>query len=157
MWHTRSQMLEMESKGVIGIFTPRFLSNISIVKQTKKRDKWVCPIINPTRNKPLAAIQAFQDGVSLIRELRQGNLMIRLELKDAYFQSQSVHQTHFFQFLWRNQVWEIKVLSISFSSTQWCFRKLLKPVVVWLRLREHHMAIYLNNKIMSQDTVMLMR
>lgn len=94
MWHTRSQMLEMESKGVIGIFTPRFLSNISIVKQTnKKRDKWVCPIINPTRNKPLAAIQAFQDGVSLIRELRQGSLMIRLELKDAYFQSQSVHQT----------------------------------------------------------------
>ncbi|KAM4795634.1 uncharacterized protein WCC33_000698 [Rhinophrynus dorsalis] len=94
------------------------------------------------------------EGIHLLRDLLlPSDWMVKIDLKDAYLTVPMAPSSQgFLQFLWRNQIWQFTCLPFGLSSAPWCFTKLLKPVVAFLRSRGVRLIIYLDDiLIMSQD------
>ncbi|KAM4795568.1 uncharacterized protein WCC33_000623 [Rhinophrynus dorsalis] len=94
------------------------------------------------------------EGIHCLRDLLlPSDWMVKIDLKDAYLTVPMAPTSQtFLRFFWNGQIWQFTCLPFGLSSAPWCFTKLLKPVVHFLRSRGVRMIIYLDDMlIMSQD------
>ena len=83
---------------------------------------------------------------SLKDVLRQGDFMVKLDLKDAYL-TVPVHQDdhRYLRFMWKGKAFEFTTLPFGLAPASFFFAKLLKPVVSFLRLRGIRLIVYLDD------------
>ncbi|XP_040264037.1 uncharacterized protein LOC120979380 [Bufo bufo] len=133
------------------------ISNIFLVA---KKGGQMRPVIN------LRALNAFvvyrhfkMEGIHLLRDLLQmGDWMVKLDLKDAYLTVpvEDVSR-NLLCFSWQGSVWRFTCLPFGLSSAPWCFTKLMRPAMAWLRSRGVRLIIYLDDiLIMAQDRSVLL-
>ncbi|XP_078506464.1 LOW QUALITY PROTEIN: uncharacterized protein LOC144765813 [Lissotriton helveticus] len=58
----------------------------------------------------------------------------------------------FLQFLWKGQTYEFRTLPFGLSSAPWCFTKLLRPVVEYLRTKGIRLIIYLDDILQMEQS-----
>ncbi|KAM4723097.1 uncharacterized protein WCC33_009317 [Rhinophrynus dorsalis] len=98
------------------------------------------------------------EGIHLLRDLLlPSDWMVKIDLQDAYLTvPMSASSQVYLRFLWHGQTWQFTCLPFGLSSAPWCFTKLLKPVIAYLRSRGIRLIIYLDDiLIMSQDRHLL--
>ncbi|KAM8977380.1 LOW QUALITY PROTEIN: uncharacterized protein RCH25_043896 [Pelodytes ibericus] len=112
---------------------PCFVSNMFLVR---KKSGEFRPVINLRSLNQHVTYRHFKiEGIHLLRDLlRERDWFSRLDLKDAYL-TVPVHRDHrrFLQFFWQKRLWQFTCLPFGLSSAPWCFTKLLKPVMEFLR------------------------
>ena len=83
---------------------------------------------------------------SLKDVLRQGDFMVKLDLKDAYL-TVPVHQDdhRYLRFMWKGKAFEFTTLPFGLAPAPFFFTKLLRPVVSFLRLRGIRLIVYLDD------------
>ncbi|KAM4705063.1 LOW QUALITY PROTEIN: uncharacterized protein WCC33_009911 [Rhinophrynus dorsalis] len=94
------------------------------------------------------------EGIHLLRDLLlPADWLMKIDLKDAYLTVPMDPSSQvFLRFLWQGQTWQFSCLPFGLSSAPWCFTKLLKPVIFFLRSRGVRLIIYLDDiLLMSQD------
>ncbi|XP_040261452.1 uncharacterized protein LOC120977528 [Bufo bufo] len=133
------------------------ISNIFLVA---KKGGQMRPVIN------LRALNAFvvyrhfkMEGIHLLRDLLQmGDWMVKLDLKDAYLMVPVEDASrNLLCFSWQGSVWRFTCLPFGLSSAPWCFTKLMRPAMAWLRSRGVRLIIYLDDiLIMAQDCSVLL-
>ncbi|KAM8939450.1 LOW QUALITY PROTEIN: uncharacterized protein RCH25_053096 [Pelodytes ibericus] len=143
------------SKGAITAVPPDsegFLSNLFLVP---KKGGGTRPVINL---RPLNAFVAYQhfkmEGIHCLRDLLLlGDWMVKMDLQDAYLTVPiAVAHQRYLRFRWNHQLWQFTCLPFGLSSAPWCFTKLLKPVMSFLRRKGVRLIIYLDDLLlMSQD------
>lgn len=87
------------------------------------------------------------EGIHLLRDLLQdGDWMVHLDFKDAYL-TIPIFLPHrlFLQFQRGPQIFEFTSLPFGLSSTPWCFTKMMKPMVEYLRAEGVRLIIYLDD------------
>ncbi|KAM8975733.1 LOW QUALITY PROTEIN: uncharacterized protein RCH25_020573 [Pelodytes ibericus] len=149
------EVTSLFSKGAIRKVPPTslgFLSNLFLVP---KRGGGIRPVINL---RPLNAFVMYQhfkmEGIHCLRDLLlMGDWMVKLDLQDEYL-TVPVTPDHqpYIQFMWDHTICQFTCLPFGLSSAPWCFTKLLKPVMGFLRRKGVRLIIYLDDLlIMSQD------
>ncbi|XP_044128788.1 uncharacterized protein LOC122922292 [Bufo gargarizans] len=134
------------------------LSNIFLVQ---KKGGQMRPVINLRALNSVVRYRHFKmEGIHLLRDLLiPGDWMVKLDLKDAYLTVPiAASSRDLLRFLWKGEVWRFTCLPFGLSSAPWCFTKLLRPVVAWLRSRGVRLVIYLDDiLIMHQCQAALLR
>ncbi|XP_040266255.1 uncharacterized protein LOC120980933 [Bufo bufo] len=93
------------------------------------------------------------EGIHLLRDLlTPGDWMVKLDLKDAYLVPLAAHSRDLLRFLWRGETWRFTCLPFGLSSAPWCFTKLLRPVVSWLRSRGVRLIVYLDDILLMHES-----
>ena len=113
------------------------------------------PIINLKRLNSFVRYEHFKlESMESVRHLiRQGDWMVKLDLKDAYL-SVPIHvdHQHYLRFSWRGFRYQFSCLPFGLSPAPRLFTKLLKPVVVALRRLGIRLVIYLDDLIILSDS-----
>ncbi|KAM4807615.1 LOW QUALITY PROTEIN: uncharacterized protein WCC33_005133 [Rhinophrynus dorsalis] len=141
-------------------YDPRvgFVSNIFLVR---KKDSGLRPVINLRTLNGCVLYRHFKmEGIHLLRDLLlPSDWMVKIDLQDAYLTVPMYPSSQIYlRFLWRNKMWQFTCLPFGLLSAPWCFTKLMKPVVAFLRSRGFRFIIYLDYiLIMSQDPKLLLR
>ncbi|KAM4748674.1 LOW QUALITY PROTEIN: uncharacterized protein WCC33_006046 [Rhinophrynus dorsalis] len=134
-----------------------FISNIFLVR---KKDSGLRPVINlRTLNECVLYRHFKMEGIHLLRDLLLPmDWMVKIDLQDAYLTVPMAQSSQIYlRFLWRTEIWQFTCLPFGLSSAPWCFTKLLKPVVAYLRSRGFRLIIYLDDMLlMSQDPNILL-
>ncbi|XP_063289505.1 uncharacterized protein LOC134573649 [Pelobates fuscus] len=150
-----TEIRELQAKKAIEevpLDTPGFVSNLFLVP---KKGGGVRPVINL---RPLNAFIQYRhfkmEGIHCLRDLLlPGDWMVKLDLQDAYLTIPiaSVHR-NLLQFCWEGKKWRFTCLPFGLSSAPWCFTKVLKPVVAFLRLHGVRLIIYLDDILILSGT-----
>lgn len=116
--------------------------------------------LEPTRIQRVVGLPPLQDGghTPPQRCLATADWMVRLDLKDAYL-AIPIFPPHrkFLQFRWRKQVFQFTSLPFGLSSAPWCFTKVLRPVVEYLRARGIRLILYLDDMLLLPQDPRLLR
>ncbi|KAM8971965.1 sodium-coupled neutral amino acid symporter 1-like [Pelodytes ibericus] len=133
-----------------------FISNIFILPKKGGGSRLV---INLRNLNMFVSYHHFKmEGIHCLRDLLlSGDWMVKLDLQDAYL-TVPIAREHqdWLQFRWDHQTWRFTCLSFGLSSAPWCFTKLLKPVVCFLRRKRVRLIIYLDDLLtMSQEVTLL--
>ncbi|XP_044140080.1 uncharacterized protein LOC122930635 [Bufo gargarizans] len=99
------------------------------------------------------------EGIHLLRDLLQmGDWMVKLDLKDAYLTVPVEDASrNLLCFSWKDRIWRFTCLPFGLSSAPWCFTKLMRPAMAWLRSRGVRLIVYLDDiLIMAQDRSVLL-
>ena len=141
----------MESLGVIQKALPEGNQLLSNIFLRPKRDGKQRPIINLKELNGHIPYQHFQmEGLRDLKHLlRPGDLMIKLDLKNAYW-SVPINKNHrkFMRFQWKGQLWEFLVLAFGLGPAPRTFTKLLKIPVGTLRRLMIRVIIYLDDMLL---------
>ncbi|KAM4690570.1 uncharacterized protein WCC33_017974 [Rhinophrynus dorsalis] len=133
-----------------------FISNIFLVR---KKDSGFRPVINLRELNDGVLYRHFKmEGIHLLRDLLlPSDWLVKIDLQDAYLTVPMAPTSQvFLRFRWKGRIWQFTCLPFGLSSAPWCFTKLLKPVVAFLRSRGIRLIIYLDDMlIMSQDRSLL--
>ncbi|KAM4747505.1 uncharacterized protein WCC33_005072 [Rhinophrynus dorsalis] len=133
-----------------------FISNIFLVR---KKDSGHRPVINLRELNDCVLYRHFKmEGIHLLRDLLlPSDWLVKIDLQDAYLTVPMAPTSQvFLRFRWHGRIWQFTCLPFGLSSAPWCFTKLLKPVVAFLRSRGIRLIIYLDDMlIMSQDRTLL--
>ncbi|XP_044130754.1 uncharacterized protein LOC122943828 [Bufo gargarizans] len=100
------------------------------------------------------------EGIHLLRDLLlPGDWLAKIDLQDAYLTVPvSPSSRDLLRFLWNGQAWRFTCLPFGLSSAPWCFTKIMRPVVAWLRSRGVRLIVYLDDiLIMAQSRALLLR
>ena len=113
----------------------------------KKGGKWR-PIINlRTLNSYVKTPHFKMETIHNLKDvLRQGDFMVRLDLKDAYL-TVPVHKSDrkYLRFMWKGKVFEFTSLPFGLAPAPFVFTKLLRPVAAFLRSMGIRIMIYLDD------------
>ena len=94
------------------------------------------------------------EGLEAVRKLIQpGDFMMKLDLQDAYF-SVPIHNSHkkYLRFVFQGITYEFQCLPFGLSSAPRTFTKLLKPVIVLLRTQGIRIVIYLDDRLILDQS-----
>ncbi|XP_066305375.1 uncharacterized protein [Branchiostoma lanceolatum] len=125
----------------------QFISSIFLVP---KSSGGMRPVINLKRLNTFVQKEHCKfESLELVKELwRQGDYMVTLDLKDAYFTIPIwLQDRKFLRFSWRNQLWEFQCLPFGLTTAPRVFTKVLRPVVAILRKQGLLIVIYLDDLI----------
>ncbi|XP_044147245.1 uncharacterized protein LOC122935540 [Bufo gargarizans] len=106
------------------------------------------PVINLRALNSVVRYRHFKmEGIHLLRDLLvPGDWMVKLDLKDAYLTVPiAAASRDLLRFRWGDEVWRFTCLPFGLSSAPWCFTKLLRPVMAWLRCRGVRLIVYLDD------------
>ncbi|XP_044159551.1 uncharacterized protein LOC122944893 [Bufo gargarizans] len=109
------------------------------------------PVINLKSLNVYVRYRHFKmEGIHLLRDLLlPDEWMVKLDLKDAYLTVPIAQQSRdLLRFRWGDQIWRFTCLPFGLSSAPWCFTKLMKPVVSWLRGQGVRLIIYLDDMLL---------
>ncbi|XP_044151527.1 zinc finger protein 567-like [Bufo gargarizans] len=109
------------------------LSNIFLVQ---KKGGQMQPVINLRPLNRFVRYRHFKmDGIHLLRDLLlRGDWMVKLDLKDAYLTVPVAESSRdLLRFRWKWEIGRFTCLPFGLSSALWCFTKLLRPAMAWLR------------------------
>ena len=86
--------------------------------------------------------------------ISQGDYMISIDLKDAYFSIPIFRcDRKYLRFIWKDQRYEFTCLPFGYSLAPRVFTKILKPVVSHLRLNGLKIVIYLDDILLVANSV----
>ena len=96
----------------------------------------------------------LEDARTAGRLITRNSFLATIDLKDAYFLL-PIHERHtkYLRFVWEGQLYEFTCLPFGLSVAPWCFTKLLRPVMRYLRERGHVSVIYLDDILCLGDTL----
>ena len=151
-----AEVAELLSKGAIvetQLSPDSYVSQIFLVE---KKDGGQRPVINLKGLNQFVKQEHFKmEGLHLLPDLLQpGDWMAKMHLKDAYLQV-PIHPDHqpLLTFLWEEKCYKFTCLPFGLSSAP---RKLMKPIVGFLRQVGCRLIIYLDDLlIVHQDNVQL--
>ena len=85
--------------------------------------------------------------------IQQGDWAVCLDLRDAYFHV-PVHTRHgrFLQFIWKGQTYRYTALPFGLSTSPFCFTKVTKPIVQYLRSQGVRVVFYLDDVLLLAQT-----
>ena len=89
------------------------------------------------------------EGIHLIQMLLQeGNWMMKLDLKDAYF-AVPIHHTHrrYLMFQFRGITYQFECLPFGLTSAPRVFTKIMSPITAWLTQLGCRMISYVDNNL----------
>ena len=120
--------------------------------QTRRR---LAPSYKPQAFEQFSENRAFQDGESdaLRGLLQKGDLMVKVDLKDAYLMVPIHHQDRkFLRFSWEQEVFQFCSLPFGLASAPRTFTKLLRPLLALLRSQGLRMVVYLDNVLLMASS-----
>lgn len=95
------------------------------------------------------------EDIKVARQLiTQGCWMASVDLQDTYYMI-PIHKRHtkYLRFIFERILYEFLVLPFGLSSSPYVFTKLLKPIVAFLRSRGYTSVLYLDDKLMIENTL----
>lgn len=148
-----SKLLE---KGAITQVAPKdeeFISNIFLVP---KKTGDMRPVINLKQlNQFAQKIHFKMENIQMaLNFISQGDCMISIDLKDAYFSVPIFHPDRkYLRFIWREQRYEFTCLPFGYSLSPRVFTKIFKPIIAHLRLNGLRIVIFLDDILLAASSV----
>ena len=150
------EVADLLSKGAIvpiPYSSPGFYSRLFAVP--KPHTDLFRPIINLKPVNSCIRYEHFKmEGLDSVKHLlREGDWMVRLDLKDAYL-TVPISEAHrqFLQFRWQGRAFQFVCMAFGLAPAPRAFTKLLKPVMAFLRARGVRAVIYLDDILfLNQD------
>ena len=111
----------------------------------------------PLCSKPVLREGVLQDGGTASSEIliQQGDFMMKLDLKDAYY-ALPIHHSHrkYLRFVYQDRTYEFQCLPFGLSSAPRAFTKTLKPVLAVLWSMGIWVVIYIDDMLEQQSKVL---
>ena len=151
--------LEIESmleKGAIQPTKPSKDQFVSTVFLREKKDGGQRPIINLKKlNKIIPYIHFKMESISLLKDLlEQDDLMVKLDLKDAYFSvALHVSMRRYMRFRWEGTLYEFICLCFGLGPGPRIFTKIMKVPITLLRRLNIRLIIYLDDMLILGRTI----
>ena len=150
------EISKLRGKGAISTVTRTqtvgFISRMFLVP---KKDGSHRPIIDLRElNKFIKREHFKMEGIHLVKDLlQQGDWMVKLDLKDAYF-AVPIHQEHriYLQFRWKGITYQFNCLPFGLSSAPRVFTKIMRPVIAWLRQLGCRVITYIDDNLVMAST-----
>ena len=132
--------------------SPGFYSRLFVVWKTS--GSWR-PVINLSHLNHFVDVSPFQMETiqSVLLSVRQGGWMASIDLKEAYLQV-PVHPAsrHFLRFVFRDQVYQFKVLCFGLSTAPQVFTRIMAPVSTILHSMGIRMRRYLDDWLVQSSS-----
>ena len=90
------------------------------------------------------------EGLQVVKSLiQQGDFMMKLDLKDAYY-ALPIHHSHrkYLRFVYQDRTYEFQCLPFGLSSAPRAFTKSLRPVLAVLRSMGIRVVIYIDDMLL---------
>ena len=122
----------------------------------KKRDGGNRPVINLKRLNCYIPYQHFKmEGLNLIKDLlREGDYMVKLDLKDAYFSAPLENESKkYVRFQWKGETYQLLCLCFGLGPAPRFFTKLIKIPIAIMRKLNVRLIVYLDDILLMASTV----
>ena len=99
------------------------------------------------------------EGIHLLKDLlKQGDWMVKVDLKDVYF-TVPIHKQDrdFLKFTFKNKTYGFRCLPFGLACAPWVFTKTLKPVAAQLRQLGVRLIVYMDDILILAETPELAR
>ena len=134
-----------------------FLSSVFLIP---KKDGGQRPVINLKSLNEFVRTEHFKmEGIHLLKDLlRQGDWMVKVDLKDVYF-TVPIHKQDrdFLKFAFKNKTYRLRCLPFGLACAPWVFTKTLKPVAAQLRQLGVRLIVYIDDILILAETPDLAR
>jgi len=130
-----------------------FISNIFLVP---KKTGDMRPVINlKPLNQFVQKIHFKMENIQMaLNFISQGDYMISIDLKDAYFSVPIFHTDRkYLRFIWKNQRYEFSCLPFGYSLAPRVFTKIFKPITSHLRRNGLRIVIFLDDILLTASSV----
>jgi hypothetical protein len=152
----------------------KMLAKRAIEQVAETADQWVSslflrpqkdgsmrPIFNLKKLNSFVRYQHFKmENIGMLRDmLQEGDWMVKIDLKDAYFTVPMAKETRkFLRFRWGGKTFQFRVAPFGLAPIPRMFTKILKPIVAMLRRIGIRLLIYLDDLIiMNQKPGILLK
>ena len=146
------QLISQVSQNPEGFYSQMFL--------VPKKDGRQRPVINLKRLNQSVKTEHFKmEGIHMLKDLlRAGDLMAKIDLKDAYFMIPIAQEDRdFLKFQWKDQTYQFNCLPFGLSSAPWVCTKTTRPVVAALREIGLCLIIYIDDILVMAETESLLK
>ncbi|XP_044146965.1 uncharacterized protein LOC122935270 [Bufo gargarizans] len=155
LFHIDRELMDLHRKEAIERAPDYSGGVLSTIFLVHKKGGQMRPVINLRPLNRFVRYRHFKmEGIHLLRDLLlKGDWMVKLDLKDAYLTVPVEESSRdLLRFKWKGEIWRFTCLPFGLSSAPWCFTKLMRPVVAWLRSRGIRLIIYLDDiLLLAQD------
>ena len=161
----QEEISSLREKGAISVVADpshsqkqtEFFSNLFLVP---KKNGSMRPVINLKALNWWVETPHFKmEGLPTLQDLlRQGDWLVKVDLKDGYFMV-PVHPDHhpYLRFVLEGVTYQFTCLPFGLACTPWVFTKLMKTVVTLLRSWGFRMIIYIDDILVMAESATLVR
>uniref|UniRef100_A0A7M5V2U2 Reverse transcriptase domain-containing protein n=1 Tax=Clytia hemisphaerica TaxID=252671 RepID=A0A7M5V2U2_9CNID len=151
----QEEVKSMLLKGAIVTVTPSPEQFVSPLFLVPKKDQGQRPVINLKNLNKFIPYEHFKmEGLFLVKEiLKQGDWMLKIDLKDAYFAIPlDQHSQRFVRFEWDKTLYQFQCLCFGLSPAPRVFSKILKVPISLLRRLGIRLIIFLDDILLIAST-----
>lgn len=150
------EIKELLRKGAISQVNTEIGQFISTIFLTEKRNGKQRPIINLKNLNFFIVYEKFKmENLKELKDLlKEGDLMMKLDMKDAYF-NLLLHQNYrkFVRFTWKETLYEFTCICFGLGPGPRFLSKLLKVLIQFLRRLNIRLVIYLDDILVLGETL----
>ena len=149
------ELMKLLQKGAISEVSQIEQYLISRLFLVPKKEGTYRPVIDLRELNRFIQKEHFKmEGIHLMKDLLQeGDWMVKLDLKDAYF-AIPIHHEHqkYLAFRWQGNTYQFKCLPFGLSSAPRVFTKMMRPAIAWLRQLGCKTITYLDDNLLMAPT-----